>query len=144
MGGVRRVAAAAFALLVALGGSACQPPLPSWQDIPLTVDADPYLDTVPPEIQARLESRLAERSLRAIGSRVEHLPPGVTWEEHLSWRDGHNDDMTRYGERIPEPDALVLVAEYGRASPTMFVIGKADETGKRLIVLTALTRPANR
>lgn len=48
--------------------------------------------------------------------------------------------MRRQADRVPEPDAPVLYAEWYQADRTLFVIGKADATG-RLVVLTALAEP---
>lgn len=119
----------------------CQPPQPGWGDIPATPAAQAYAGPLTGPLDTRLDSRVEERSLRLLGSRVEELAIGEDWESHLEWRDRNDRDMSRLYERIPEPDAPVLYAEFSGGNRTLFVIGVANDEGTRLVVLTALTAP---
>lgn len=110
----------------------------SWADITPSPGADPYEGSVETPLDDRLASRVTERDLKILDSRIEYLPAGVDWESHLSFRDDHAGELERVGDRVPEPDAPVLVAEYRADARTLFVIGRADEAKARLVVLTAL------
>jgi hypothetical protein len=137
---LRRLLAVACSVVVLV---ACQPAPATWKDIPPSADAIvlPY-SKAPSALVERLRSRLAERNLVEISNRVERLAQGVDWDTHLRWRDQHDGLLLRRGDRVPEPDAPVLYAEFSQGARTLFVIGAVDETGKQLVVLTALTKPA--
>lgn len=115
----------------------------SWADISPSPGAQDYEGSAEGPLDDRLAGRLAERDLELVDSRVEYLPEGVAWQDHLAWRDKHVGDLEQIEDRIPEPDAPVLLAEYGGDGRTLFVIATAgtagtDEGGGRLAVLTAL------
>ena len=56
------------------------------------------------------------------------------------WRSGHAAGLTERSDRLdlPGPDAPVLETAYSNGASTLFVIGRADDAGERLVVLTAL------
>jgi hypothetical protein len=136
-----RLARSFSALVVCVALVACQPAPATWNKIPAAPEAALVTD-VPQALTERLNSRLAERQLQVMSSRVERLPAGTDWETHLRFRATHVGLLTRRGDRVPEPDAPVLMAEYSQGPRTLFVIGVADDSGKQLIVLTALTKYA--
>ena len=111
-----------------------------WVDIPPSPGAGSYEGTVEVPLDNRLASRVTEENLKIIDSRLEYLPEGTAWAAHLAYRDEHSGDLERVEERIPEPDAPVLVAEYRKGGRKLLVIGHADADRKRLVVLTALTK----
>ncbi len=129
---------AVLVAVVAVGG--CQPPKPEWADIPPSPGAQSYEGALETPLDNRVAGRIAERGLRILDSRLERLPAGVTWEQHLKFRDANADGMRRRDERVPEPDAPVRYAEWSGADRTLFVVGAADTEG-RLVVLTALAEP---
>ena len=140
---------APLVVVLGLGVSACSTKSPAWGSIPVPPSAEEYpVDSATPDpaladIDQRLSSLVNERHLTLVGQRTEHLPSGVDWSTHLSWRKGHAAGLRYAPDRtVPEPDAPVLVAEYQGSGRTLFVIGRADAAGDRLIVLTALARPA--
>ncbi len=111
----------------------------SWDDVAPSPGADPYEGDVLGPLAVRLNSVVVERALTIIDSRVEYLPAGVTWAEHLEFRADNVGDLHYIEERIPEPDRPVLLAEYRADNKTVLVIANADTAGERLVVLTALT-----
>lgn len=134
----------------------------AWEDIPpapeAAVAADASPGSISPEeagaggasgesggdagpLRTRLASRLEERGLRLLGSRLETLPAGVTWAQHQAFRDAHAAGLARTRDWVPEPDAPVLVAEYQAPQRTLFVIARATENRRQLVVLTALAAP---
>ncbi len=130
------VAASASVLMGCSG-----PEATGWVDITASPGAQDYEGSAEAPLDDRLSGRLAERDLELIDSRVERLPEGVAWTDHLAWRDEHVGDLERIEDRIPEPDAPVLVAEYQGDGRTLFVVATgdgADEARGRLVVLTAL------
>ncbi len=139
---MRRVVPLLAALAVLLV-SGCQPAKPTWEDIAASPGATAYTGQLSEPLTTRLDGRLAERRQKVLGSRVEHLPAGVNWGQHLTWRNTHVGLMSAARETVPEPDAPVLYREYAEADRTLYVIGVADDTGQALIVLTALTAPAD-
>lgn len=135
----RRPRRATSLVLAAWLAVACSSPdATSWADITPSSGAVDYEGSVEAPLDDRLASRLRERDLQIVDSRVEYLPAGVDWQEHLADRDDHVGDLARVDDRIPEPDAPVLVAEYDGDGMTLFVIGRADDARERLVVLTAL------
>jgi hypothetical protein len=136
-----RAAVALSCLAAAFAISACQPAPATWKEIPATPNAVVVTDT-PSALTERLNGRLAERNLKVVSSRVERLAAGTDWETHLQYRATHAGLLRRRGDRVPEPDAPVLMAEFSQGPRTLFVIGVADESGKQLVVLTALTKYA--
>ena len=114
---------------------------PEWTDIPPAPAASGYEGALEAPLDNRVTGRAAERSLRVIESRLERLPDGVTWEQHLAFRDANDGGMQREVELVPEPDSPVLYAEWSGAGRTLFVVGAVDATG-RLVVLTALAESA--
>jgi hypothetical protein len=77
--------------------------------------------------------------LKVLGSRLEQLPLGVTFAQHVAWRETNANNMLHLADRVPEPDAPVMMAEFTRAGRTLFVIG--TEASGRTVVLTTLTAP---
>jgi hypothetical protein len=120
--------------------AACQPAPTKWKDIPPDPQALAYTGSIKAQ-QDRLDSRTAERNLRIIDRRTELLAVGETWAQHLAWRNTNVGLMHTLDERIPEPDAPVLMQEYSSIGRTLFVIAAPDISGDRLVVLTALTEP---
>lgn len=112
-------------------------PQPDWIDIPPAPEAGEYEGALEQTLDDRVASRVVERSLRIVESRLERLPDGVTWEQHLAFRDANDAGMQREVEFVPEPDAPVLYAEWSGGGRTLFVVGAIDVTG-RLVVLTTL------
>ena len=110
----------------------------AWDDVTPSPAADPYDGPVLGPLEQRLDGRLSEGGLEEVGRRVEHLPAGTAWADHLEFRDAHAAGLNRVAERIPEPDAPVLIAEYQGGGRTLFVIAHSDESRERLVVLTAL------
>jgi hypothetical protein len=137
----RRLVRSVSVLVVSVVLAACQAAPATWNKIPATPEATLVTD-VPQALTERLDSRLRERKLQVMSSRVERLPDGADWETHLRWRGSHDGLMSRRYDRVPEPDAPVLIAEFSQGSRTLFVIGVADDSGKQLVVLTALTKYA--
>ena len=111
----------------------------TWDDVTPSPGADAYEGDVLGPLAVRLSSLVTERALTLIDSRVEYLPAGVTWTDHLEFRTQNVGDLQYIEERIPEPDRPVLIAEYRADNKTVLVIANADEAGERLVVLTALT-----
>jgi hypothetical protein len=128
-----------FVLLVAFGLTACQPPLEDWDDIPRTPNAIVVENAF--EQNKRVVQLSVERKLTVINRRTEMLAVGETWQQHLLWRNQNVGFLDPVSERIPEPDAPVLVQEYSRLTRTLFVVAAPDETGERLIVVTVLMKP---
>lgn len=129
--------------VLALSVAGCDgSPVVVWADIPASPGAEPFEGaTIETILDTRLQSRIVERRLRHLGSRLEVLPAGVTWSQHQEFRDGHAAGLGRVRETIPEPDAPVVMAEYAGRDRTLFVIARATDGGRRLVVLTALTEP---
>jgi hypothetical protein len=127
-------------LLSLILATACQPPRTSWKDIPPAPSGAPYegakAETL---LDTRLSSRVSERKLTVLGSRLEQLPAGVTFAQHVAWRETNANNMVLLADRVPEPDAPVMMAEFSRAGRTLFVIG--TEASGRTVVLTSLTAP---
>lgn len=126
------VLAGLFALRVWPG---CQEP--EWTNVRSVPGAGEYEGTLEAPLDNRVSGRLAERSLRVVEARLERLPAGVTWEQHLAFRDANADGMDRQIERVPEPDAPVSYAEWSGCGRTLFVVG-TSETDGRLVVETVL------
>lgn len=135
------VTAATAAVLLVLSLDGCRgTPGVAWSALPPAPGARPYPGAT--DLQdTRLSGLVTERGLRTIARRVEELPAGVTWAQHRSFRDENAAGLDRVQERIPEPDAPVLVAEYAGRGRTVFVIARADAAREHLIVLTALAEP---
>lgn len=114
---------------------------PEWTDIPPAPAAGAYEGALEATLDNRVTGRILERSLSIVESRLERLPDGVTWEQHLAFRDANNGGMQREVELVPEPDSPVLYAEWSGTGRTLFVVGAVDQTG-RLVVLTALAEAA--
>ena len=91
--------------------------------------------------EERLDFVVSERGLVVVERRIEELPGGVDWANHLAFRDDDVGGMTRIDERIPEPNRPVLLAEYRGGDRQLFVIAHA-EAGEHLIVLTAIAESA--
>jgi len=137
----RLIIAVVLVTLLALAGLAgCQLRKPEWEDIPSSPGAADYTGSLETPLDDRVAGRVAERSLRIRASRMERLSASTTWDEHLAFRAANDAGMRRQVDRVPEPDAPVLYAEWRRADRTLFVVGKA-EAGGRLVVLTALAEP---
>jgi hypothetical protein len=119
--------------------TACQPPRTSWKDIPPAPSGAAYKGQAEKLLDERLASRVAERNLKVLGSRLEQLPQDVTFAQHVAWRDANANDMRQVADRVPEPDAPVMMAEFARAGRTLFVIGTV--ASGHVIVLTTLTAP---
>ncbi len=58
-----------------------------------------------------------------LDSRLEQLPLGVTFAQHVAWRDMNANNIAPLADRVPEPDAPVMKAGFARAGRTLFVIG---------------------
>ena len=142
--GSRKQAPRGLAVLLMCGlgllGACSSDSTVAWAAIETSPGAEAYDGPVERVLDDRLSSRLAEQDLEFVDSRVEYLPPGVNWNQHLAWRSGHAADLTERSERLdlPEPDAPVLETAYSNGTSTLFVIGRADDAGERLVVLTAL------
>jgi hypothetical protein len=120
--------------------TACQPPRTSWKDIgPAPGGASYEGEQAETLVDQRLSSLLSERNLKLLGSRLEQLPFDMTFAQHVAWRDANDDDMRQLSDRVPEPDAPVMMAEFARAGRKLFVIGTV--ASGRTVVLTALTTP---
>jgi hypothetical protein len=119
--------------------TACQPPRTSWKDIAPAPSGASYEGQAENVLDRRLASRVSERNLKVIGSRLEQLPLDVTFAQHVAWRDANANNMVQVADRIPEPDAPVMMAEFARAGRTLFLIGTV--ASGRTVVLTALTAP---
>jgi hypothetical protein len=119
--------------------TACQPPRTSWKDIAPAPSGASYEGEAEKILDQRLSSRVSERNLKVLDSRLEQLPLDVTFAQHVAWRDANDDNMVQVADRIPEPDAPVMMAEFARAGRTLFVIGMV--ASGRIVVLTALTAP---
>jgi hypothetical protein len=133
-----RIVRAAVALsIVVVGATACQPPQPGWKDIPPAPNGAAYEGSAETVLDQRLASRVEERNQKVLDSRLEQLPLDVTFEQHVAWRAMNSDDMTQLIDRIPEPDAPVMMAEFVRAGRTLYLIGTV--AAGRTVVLTALT-----
>jgi hypothetical protein len=126
-------------LLSLILATACQPPRTSWKDITPAPSAASYEGQAENLLDQRLSSRVSERNLKVIGSRLEQLPLDVTFAQHVAWRDANANNMLLLPDRIPEPDAPVMMAEFARAGRTLFLIGTV--ASGRTVVLTALTAP---
>jgi hypothetical protein len=119
--------------------TACQPPRTSWKDIPTAPSGESYEGQAETVLDRRLASRVSERNLKVLGSRLEQLPLDVTFAQHVAWRDANANNMVLLADRSPEPDAPVMMAEFARAGRTLFVIGTL--ASGHTIVLTTLTAP---
>jgi hypothetical protein len=120
--------------------TACQPPRTSWKDIvPAPGGAQFEGAEAETRVDLRLSGLLSERNLKLLGSRLEQLPLDVTFAQHVAWRDANDNDMTLLADRVPEPDAPVMMAEFDGAGRTLFVIGTF--ASGRTVVLTALIAP---
>jgi hypothetical protein len=117
--------------------TACQPPHTSWQDIPPAPSGAPYDGPAEAILVKRVSSRISERKLKVLGTRLEQLPLDVTFAQHVAWREANANNMGLLVDRVPEPDAPVLMAEFSRAGRTLFVVGTFDSG--RAVVLTVLT-----
>jgi hypothetical protein len=133
---LRPIAALLLSLTLA---TACQPPRTSWKDIAPAPSGAPYEGQAEKLLDQRLASRVSERNLKVLDSRLEQLPLNVTFQQHVAWRDANDDNMRLLTDRLPEPDAPVMMAEFARAGRTLFVIGTV--ASGRTVVLTALTAP---
>lgn len=113
----------------------------AWGDIPVTPGAEVYEGPNGAILNEWLTRRLDQLGQRVRNSRVEYLPPGVDWKQHVAWRSDHAAGMTEVKERptIPDQDPPVSETKYSSGTSTLFVIGRANEAGDRLVVLTALT-----
>jgi hypothetical protein len=129
----------AVLLAVLTMATACQPPRTTWKDIPPAPSGAPYEGQAEKRLDGRLASRVSERNLKVLDSRLEQLPLGVTFAQHVAWRDMNANNMALLADRVPEPDAPVLMAEFSKAGRTLFVIGTV--ASGRTVVLTALTAP---
>jgi hypothetical protein len=127
-----------LAVLPACGGRSSA----AWSDVPPAPGAETYEGSIEKIVDERLSDIVAERHLRLVDSRLEVLPAGVAWADHRAFRDDHAAGLHRVEERVPEPDAPVLTAEYAGRDRALFVIARATEDRTRLVVLTALTTPA--
>jgi hypothetical protein len=129
----------AVLLVVLMLTTGCQPPRTTWADIPPAPSGAPHEGQAEKLLDERLASRVAERKLKVLGRRLEQLPADVTFTQHVAWRDTNANNMTLLADRIPEPDAPVMMAEFARAGRTLFVIGTV--AAGRTVILTALTAP---
>jgi hypothetical protein len=59
--------------------TACQPPRTSWKDIAPAPSAASYEGQAEKLLDQRLASRVTERNLKVLDSRLEQLPLDVTW-----------------------------------------------------------------
>jgi hypothetical protein len=125
----------AVLLLSIMLATACQPLRTSWKDIRPVPTAAPYEGQAEKLLKERMASRVSERNLKVLGSRLEQLPLDVTFTQHVAWRDANANDMRQVTDRVPEPDAPVMMAEFARAGRTLFVIGTV--ASGRIVVLTA-------
>lgn len=132
---------ALLVLAVVLLLTACQPSRATWEDIPPTPGAEAYAGPDTARLDERVASRVTERRLAILGDRVEKLPVGTTWDQHVFYREGHSQFLYRVRDTVPEPDAPVLYAEWSRASRTLVVVGVRGADG-RLVVRTTLLEPA--
>lgn len=143
-GRCRRLAAllALLGLLVCGIGACGSGAEVAWADVPPSPASEGYSGSIERVLEDRLSSRLAEQNLELVDSRVEYLPPGVGWSAHVVWRSEHAAGLDEVSDRLdlPEPDAPALEAKYSDGTSTLFVIGRADDVGERLVVLTALAR----
>jgi hypothetical protein len=131
---------AVFLLSLVVLATACQPTRTSWKDIAPAPSGAPYEGAkAETRVDQRLSGLLSERKLKVLGSRLEQLPLDVTFAQHVAWRDENDDNMVLLADRVPEPDAPVMVAEFARTGRTLFVIGTV--ASGRTIVLTTLTAP---
>jgi hypothetical protein len=130
------IAALLLSLMLA---TACQPPRTTWKDIPPAPSGESYEGQAEKVLDLRLASRVSERNLKVLGSRLEQLPLDVTFAQHVAWRDANANSMVLLADRSPEPDAPVMMAEFARAGRTLFVIGTV--ASGHTIVLTTLTAP---
>ncbi|MGL5823788.1 MAG: hypothetical protein ACRCYU_02955, partial [Nocardioides sp.] len=136
---IRAVIISALVTAAAVVLTACGGDPVGWSDIRTAPGAETFeCAQIETPIDQRLSSIVSERELTVVGSRLEHLPAGVDWAAHLRWRDQHDGGMRKIDALLPEPDAPVLVAEFAKGDRTLVVIGKADTSGKRLVVLTTL------
>jgi hypothetical protein len=119
--------------------TACQPARTSWKDIVPAPSGAPYEGQAEKFLDERLASRVAERNLKVLDSRLEQLPLDVTFAQHVEWRDANDNDMMLLADRVPEPDAPVMMAEFSRSGRTLFVIGTV--ASGRTVILTALATP---
>jgi hypothetical protein len=131
----------ALLLLSMMLATACQPPRTEWKDIAPAPGAEAYKGEAEKPLNERLDSRISEQKLNVLGSRLEVLPPDVSFAQHVAWRNKNDNNMTQASDRatVPEPDAPVIMAEFFRAGRTLFVIGRVDSG--RMVVLTALAAP---
>ena len=138
----RRVAALAtvLALFVVAG---CSHGALTWSRVDPSPGADAWTGGGEASrlIHARLDGIVQERHLVVVGTREELLPPIVDWAAHRTWRDAHSAGLASVEERLPEPDAPVLVAEWGGRTRSIVAIAHANPERTRLVVLTALLRP---
>jgi hypothetical protein len=96
-------------LLSLMLATACQPPRTTWKDIPPAPSGAPYEGKAEKVLDERLASRISERNLKLLDSRLEQLPLDVTFAQHVTWRGANNNDMRQVSERVPEPDAPVML-----------------------------------
>ncbi|MGE3662550.1 MAG: hypothetical protein AB7G09_14755 [Pseudonocardia sp.] len=136
-----RVLLVLLAAVAAGLGSACQQPQAQWDDVPAAPGGEPYAGPDTARLDERIAGRVVERSAVIVGDRVERLPAGTTWAEHLAFRDGHVPSLHRVRDVVPEPDAPVLYAEWSAAARTLLVVGVVGGDG-RLVVRTTLLAPA--
>ena len=127
----------AIALLAAACGAGGEV---AWGDIPVIPGAEAYEGPNEAIMTDWLARRVDGQGLRLRNSRLEYLPPGVAWKQHRAWRSDHAAGMTEANERptIPDQDPPVSETRYSNGTSTLLVIGRADEAGERLVVLTAL------
>jgi hypothetical protein len=127
-------------MLIPTLATACQPPRTTWKDIPPAPSGAQYEGaTAETLLDQRLSGLVSERKLKVLGSRLEQLPLDVTFAQHVAWRETNANNMALLADRVPEPDAPVMVAEFARAGRTLFVIGTV--ASGRTVVLTTLTAP---
>jgi hypothetical protein len=117
--------------------TACQPPRTSWKDIPPAPSGASYEGQAEKLLDDRLATLVKGRNLKFLDSRLEQLPLDATFAQHVSWREANANDMRQVADRIPEPDAPVMMAEFAKSGRTLFVIGTV--ASGRIVVLTALT-----
>lgn len=134
----RRSLASATAAALLLAGACGGDPTP-WEAITPSPGAETYEGSIETPLDNRMHAIVTERDLDVVDSRLEFLPAGTAWADHLAFRDAHAGDLRRVESRLPEPDAPVLVAEYHGDDRTLLVIGLAEESRTRLVVLTTLT-----
>jgi hypothetical protein len=130
----------AILLLLLTLATACQAPRTAWKDIPPAPGGAVFEGaTAETLLDQRLSGLVSERKLKVLGSRFEQLPLDVTFAQHITWRETNANEMPLLLDRVPEPDAPVMVAEFSKTGRTLFVIGTV--ASGRTVVLTTLAKP---